>query len=78
MRRIPVEPTRSLVEFQVQGNGEFPVDMLRYDSCWPAREATDSIAISASHRAKVSRTITLIGLREPTEGRWKSFGWKVL
>lgn len=30
-----------LHEFTVEGCGTFPVDMLRYDQCWPRRESQD-------------------------------------
>jgi hypothetical protein len=29
-------------EFLVEGFGVFPVDMLRYDQCWPRREIEDT------------------------------------
>lgn len=73
----------TLYEFTVVGNGSFPVDMLRYDQCWPAKEATDSVALATSlmrvnsYKDDQRRNVTLIGLRAPTEGRWQSFGWKV-
>lgn len=80
-RRIAgIDPVRSLCEFTVEGRGSFPIDMLRYDSCWPAREGTDSFGIEASLRPRSGRDkrkVTLVGLREPTVGRWESFGWKV-
>lgn len=48
--------------FKVTGAGQFPIDMLRYDACWPATEADagklqfDSLTeTQPTHR----RTITL-------------------
>ena len=74
-------PGQRLHEFTVRGRTSFPIDMLRYDSCWPKSEARDSVAITASFQrikgVKEERQVTLTGLREPTEGRWESFGWKV-
>ena len=32
-------------EFEVEGEGFFPTDMLRYDQCWPSTEQKDSPAI---------------------------------
>jgi hypothetical protein len=72
-------PKEYRYEFTVVGRGQFPVDMLRYDACWPKREAEDSISISASFaiHAHGTEEITLIGVKAPTEARWESFGWKV-
>lgn len=66
---------------------EFPVDMLRYDGCWPAseeqsvrmataiRSATDWVEI---YVADNKTTIELATYGAPTEGRWLSFGWEVV
>ena len=80
-RVVRIDPVRSLCEFTVEGRGSFPIDMLRYDSCWPASESRDSFEITASTRprsGRMKRRITLLGLREPTVGRWESFGWNVV
>ena len=65
----------ALWEFVVQGSGEFPYDMLRYDQCWPATEAVDSGRLGT--RSNELRTVRLRGLRSPTTGRWNSFSWRV-
>lgn len=77
MARLP--ETR---EFIVRGSGAFPVDMLRYDTCYPATE-TDSSRIIDSHRARSTgeREIRLRGpvsINHPTPGRWSSFGWTLV
>jgi hypothetical protein len=74
-----VEPIRNFFEFTVWGRGEFPVDMLRYDQCWPSAES-HSARFSDRHMRDEAggRHITLTGLREPTTARWESFGWQVL
>ena len=64
--------------FTVEGSGEFPLDMLRYDRCWPATQ-NDAIQINA-HMGR--RTVTLAtGQRStasyPTVARWESFLWRV-
>lgn len=71
-------------EFTVESAHDmFPIDMLRYDCCWPKSESKDSVAITVSLDSRafrlrhVPQSITLVGLREPTAGRWESFGWKV-
>jgi hypothetical protein len=66
--------------FTVEGRGQFPLDMLRYDSCWPESQA-DVTELGATHdrfAEKRARVVTLRGLSEPTEGRWQSFGWIVI
>lgn len=68
-------------EFVVEGRGEFPFDMLRYDHCWPKRESEDVVNMAPYPRGSLyreTRRVTLVGLREPTVGRWESFGWNVV
>jgi hypothetical protein len=72
-----------LHRFVVEGNGEFPFDMLRSDACWPASNAGgDNILNLAPHyrseRLHEKRKVTLCSYSEPTEGRWRSFGWPVV
>jgi len=76
-----------LVEYPVTGRGEFPLDMLRYDSSWPATQ--DDVA-------KITRTLDVmvppgevtvrlrrwVNERDHRRGefvmstaRWASFGW---
>lgn len=38
---------KRLVEFRVSGVGYFPVDMLRYDRCWPAT-TDDAVSVGAN------------------------------
>lgn len=75
-----IDPVKSVFEFTVEGKGTFPIDMLRYDSCWPASEGRDvpEISLSAIQGRQHQHRVTLIGLREPTVGRWESFGWRVV
>lgn len=71
--------------FTVEGRGQFPADMLRYDACWPYREAGDSSGITMSAELNgeayfAKRQVTLItdNQHAPTVGRWQSFGWRVI
>lgn len=68
-------------EFVVEGSGSFPIDMLRYDSCWPRTEI-DSSKITFTGEPLERRQVELATLTrspwEPTEGRWASFGWHVV
>lgn len=64
--------------FTVEGGGEFPFDMLRYDQCWPTG-SMDAAAIT--HEGK--RRVALNGVaglpgNYPTHARWLSFGWRVV
>lgn len=67
-----------MVTYEVEGHDAFPLDMLRYDNCWPKAE-TDSAILERSHRERGNHhyVIRVSGLRKPTEARWLSFGWKV-
>lgn len=75
----------TLTTFTVRGRGEFPLDMLRYDMCFPAG-ATHQIASKrrlmsqdalAPEREVVLQRVT-DGPWTPTEDRWRSFGWHVV
>ena len=64
----------------------FPIDMLRYDTCWPARqEDASEISLSLSVRDTTELELKAIELRteapkawKPTAARWQSFGWEVI
>lgn len=74
-------PTFTLHEFTVEGISNFPFDMLRYDSCWPKREAEDVVNMAPFERGSLirqKRQVTLVGIKQPTEERWESFGWKIV
>lgn len=63
----------------VRGALAFPIDMLRYDSAWPATEASSHL-IEATLRHDTAGPIEVIVChRKPlTSARWESFGWKVV
>jgi hypothetical protein len=68
-------------EFKVEGNGEFPFDMLRYDHCWPKQSDPDVINLAPHGRStmyKTKRQVTLTAYNEPTAKRWESFGWPII
>ncbi|AIY40158.1 hypothetical protein LT85_1000 [Collimonas arenae] len=60
--------------YTVKGSGDFPIDMLRYDECWPDQPA-DAEAIAPGNRE--IRYIKLLSDRYPTVHRWESFCWTV-
>lgn len=71
---------RRLHIFSVTGKGRFPLDMLRYDQCWP-RAAEDAEAIgmnlSSLNPREVTSVILLVAWAHgPTIDRWRSFGWE--
>lgn len=64
----------------VSGKGRFPIDMLRYDNCTPAKECD-------AHMIALVDTSTAAQIRlyryspegtKATEARWKSYGWSVV
>lgn len=69
-----------MYRYTVEGAGEFPYDMLRYDESHPDQQA-DSLGLDTHHRER--RTVTLIHKTigasswHPQEDRWKSFLWRV-
>jgi len=78
-----------ITRFKVVGKFTFPLDMLRYDSCYPAtQEAVSKIVVKSypsesKEDAQETPTIELAYAHNerswrPTEGRWSSFGWSVV
>lgn len=72
--------------FSVVGGFAFPVDMLRYDGCYPQTE-TDANRIAAAirheDRASKGEPINLERIhdgRDPnlTDARWRSFLWSIV
>jgi hypothetical protein len=70
--------------FTVKGiNTPFPIDMLRFDECWP-ETVTDSGKLANTfgfrHGRRVRWTLTLVSNRDdaPTIDRWQSFSVEVV
>lgn len=65
--------------FAVRGKLAFPLDMLRYDACYPAtQEAITEIHDSFFRHDTKERVVELTSqLGAPTGARWSSFGWRV-
>jgi hypothetical protein len=68
--------------FDVTGRGPFPLDMLRYDHCWPAsQDAVSRIGASLSPQREPAAEQTIRLRRwtnEPKASlnpRWHSYGW---
>lgn len=68
--------------FTVEGQFDFPFDMLRYDQCWPASES-DSAKLhpEPANRPRLERVKLKRHVSQkadlPTVRRWESFGWQV-
>lgn len=60
----------------------FPLDMLRYDGCYPADPSSvDNIDWSLDPERKLDgyiHKVKLISTVAPTVARWASFGWTVI
>lgn len=75
---------RDVYYFTVEGFGEFPHDMLRYDECWPVH-GEDVLSIVARYQLAdeenhLNRRKVRMGTVKrggPTVGRWESFNWRV-
>jgi hypothetical protein len=69
------------VSFIVEGSGEFPFDMLRYDSCFP-RDEGQARQMGDTHERRrvhlVRRIPADVPFPEPTVARWESFLWRVV
>lgn len=66
------------------GKGAFPIDMFRYDGCYPHHE-TDSGKVTSHYsdpQSAAMRTVEIMAITDRkiapfTEARWASFGWKL-
>lgn len=77
-------PLRWAYRFRVIGKGQFPFDMLRYDSCFPYQSEDASLLDwdRMGEFRRESRAVNLIhygdsAVWEPTIKRWESFGWRM-
>lgn len=77
--RIIGEGKRYLHKFSVCGVGRFPIDMLRYDACYPASEQ-DSAMIDDIREPRVIELVAVHHSKAftPTVARWGSFCWRVV
>lgn len=72
--------------FTVRGKMPFPLDMLRYDSCFPYSQGDVTAIADSLDRVRDEDNkplvfeVTLIQslAQEPTAERWESFMWKVV
>ncbi len=76
-----------ILTYEVEGTGEFPIDMLRYDSAWPY-SADDALKISLQphdgdayfnrHTVRLSTYSNNDRWKINTPARWRSFSWEVV
>ena len=72
------ERPKIVYEYFVTGRGDFPLDMLRFDACWPATgEDAARLDVSFLTMKREPRSIRMRSYRAPTVDRWSSFGWSV-
>lgn len=74
-------------KFTVRGGLSFPLDMLRYDACYPADQAAVSAIQNSVNGLVLSlrENLTEVHLARqvssvkdmPTFGRWESYGYQV-
>jgi hypothetical protein len=68
--------------FTVEGGGQFPFDMLRYDGCYPATQ--EDVTAMVLRRPSERRQVLLethhprAGANGLTDERWRSFGWRII
>jgi len=79
--RMTKKEKETATQFTVLGRGVFPLDMLRYDACYPKSEK-DTVTMQSDGLREVMLHKTLNWghpkVWSPTVGRWNSFGWAVL
>ena len=71
--------------FRVRGSGRFPIDMLRYDCCYPKHSAdVCNIELTPENDGYFkTRTVELVKIHQEkqyngiTFDRWASFTWTV-
>lgn len=74
--------------FTVTGTFAFPLDMLRYDNCYPADQDAVGCMQSALNPRSIKEGELRVTLRRAgatkgeaegiTPARWESFGWRVV
>lgn len=65
-----------LYTYRVDGYGDFPLDMLRYDRAWPASERDSAVAQGVPGERN-RRIVVINSYQAPTPARWASFNWYV-
>lgn len=72
------------IRFAVEGSGPLPVDMLRWDGCYPGDvDAVRDMVVESIQFPAKKVTIRLVHVCSdrkwtPAAERWQSFGWRVV
>ena len=67
------------VKFVVEGRGDFPIDMLRYDRAVPMTEHDSGVIAYESGKRRVHLIrYSAAGKSGPCQQRWDSFNWLVI
>lgn len=75
-RRDARERPKIRYEYAVTGMGDFPVDMLCFDQCWPVT-GDDAAKIVEPASPAEPRSIRMRSHQRPEIDRWSNFGWSV-
>lgn len=67
-----------ITDFMVEGSGEFPIDMLRYDCAVPKSETDAGVINRTLETRRVRLRSYTLAPRGPEIDRWNSFNWKVI
>lgn len=67
-----------ITEYVVEGFGEFPIDMLRYDCSCPHTEQDSAIITNQDGKRRVKLRAYQRSNAGPEKDRWKSFSWRVV
>ena len=80
MTRVKQNKINTIWKFKVRGAMAFPVDMLRYDACWPADidSGIDIVMDRKDVEYNDIRTAIMTSHQAPTQDRWRSFGWDIV
>ena len=68
---------RGVYAYSVQGRGDFPWDMLRYDRAYPLTDPSPSQYETDTKAWTTARTLQIEG-QDCTPDRWASFLWSVV
>jgi len=71
------------VTYLVEGIGQFPLDMLRYDGSWPTSQEDvakihENLSGERPRRRELISLTTVSRLGSPETSRWESFMWRVV
>lgn len=71
------------IQVVVSGATPFPIDMLRYDGCFPLSEGDSNLIINSMKDDSIRRFVILMrphGFKswKPSYAKWKYYGWEVV